>query len=347
MRCHGSDKITNEGKSLMKAIWYEKPGKASEVLKYGEQQKPAPRPGEVLVRVEYSAVHPSDVKKRAGLQPAGFEDGFVIPHSDGSGTIEDVGTGVEDRRGERVWLYQAQYGRHCGSCAEYITVPSGMAPRLPDNADFSIGACIGIPVMTAYRCVHVAGNPADRVVLVTGASGRVGFYAVQWAKLANARVIATAGTVENCQVALDAGADWVLNYREGDLAQRIFECAGSGGVDHIVDVEFGQNARVSAEVLNNCGTIATYSSSRDPEPLIPFYPMMFKNVSVHTVLVYNMPDVAKQQAINAVNDAFSGRKLKHRISAVFHLAETAKAHELIESGAAAGCVLIRTSGEPD
>jgi len=328
----------------MKAIWYEKTGKADEVLVCGERQKPAPRPGEVLVRVEYSAVHPSDVKKRAGFQPAGFEDGFVIPHSDGSGIIEDVGEGVEERRGERVWIYQAQYGRHCGSCAEYIALPSWMAPKLPDSADFSIGACIGIPVMTAHRCLHVAGDPADKVVLVTGASGRVGYYAVQWAKLANATVIATAGTDENCQTALDAGADWVLNYRESDLARRILECAGSRGVDHIIDVEFGQNAKVSAEVLNNCGTIATYSSSRDPEPLIPFYPMMFKNISVHTVLVYSMPDAARQQAVNAVNDALSGEQLKHRVSAIFSFAETAKAHELIESGGAAGCVLIRVPG---
>ena len=254
----------------MKAIWYEKTGKADEVLVCGERQKPTPRPGEVLVRVEYSAVHPSDVKKRAGFQPAGFSDGFVIPHSDGSGIIEDVGEGVEDRRGQRVWIYQAQYGRHCGSCAEYVAVPSGMAPKLPDNADLSIGACIGIPVMTAFRCVHVAGDQTDKTILVTGASGRVGYYAVQWAKLANAKVIATAGTDENCQVALDAGADWALNYRESDLAQRIVACSGPGGVDHIIDVEFGQNAKVSAEVLDNCGTIATYSSSKNPEPLIPF-----------------------------------------------------------------------------
>jgi len=328
----------------MKAVWYERTGNADEVLVYGERQKPTPRPGEALVRVEYSAVHPSDVKKRAGLQPAGFSDGFVIPHSDGSGTIEDVGEGVEDRRGERVWIYQAQYGRHLGSCAEYIAVPSVMAPKLPDNADFSIGACIGIPVMTAYRCVHVAGEPTDKAVLVTGASGRVGYYAVQWAKLANAKVIATAGTDENCQAALDAGADSVLNYRDGDLAHLILECAGPRGVDHIIDVEFGQNAEVSAEILNNCGTIATYSSSKNPEPVIPFYPMMFKNVSVHTVLVYNMPDAAKQQAVDAVHDALSGGQLKHRISATFPIAETAKAHELIESGNAAGCVLIRVSG---
>ncbi|MCY4051583.1 MAG: NADPH:quinone reductase [Gammaproteobacteria bacterium] len=325
----------------MRAIWYESTGKADEVLIYGERQKPTPGPGEVLIRVEYSAVHPSDVKKRSGLQPAGFADGYVIPHSDGAGTIEDVGEGVEDRRGERVWIYQAQYGRHCGTCAEYIVVPSQMAPRLPENVDLTIGACIGIPMMTAFRCVCVAGDLTDKVVLVTGASGRVGYYAVQWSKLTNAQVIATAGSDENCQVALDAGADWVLNYRDQNLTSHISECAGSRGVSHIIDVEFGQNANVSAEVLNNCGSIATYSSSKVPEPVIPFYPMMFKNVSVYMVLVYNMPDEIKEQAISAVYGALERVQLKHRISTIIDLSEVAKAHELIESGAAAGSVLIR------
>ncbi len=327
----------------MRAVWYETTGDAGQVLIYGERQKPAPGPGEVLVRVEYSAVHPSDVKKRSGLQPAGFADGYVIPHSDGAGTIEDVGEGVEDRKGERVWIYQAQYGRHCGTCAEYIVVPSHLAPRLPENVDCRIGACVGIPMMTAFRCVQVAGDLTEKVVLVTGASGRVGFYAVQWSKLAKAQVIATAGSEENCQVALDAGADWVLNYRDHELTRLISECAGSRGVSHVIDVEFGQNANVSAQILNNCGSISTYSSSKAPEPLIPFYPMMFKNVSVHMVLVYSMPDEVKKQAISAIYCALERMQLSHRISSIYDLSETARAHELIESGGAAGCVLIRIS----
>lgn len=327
---------------MMNAIRYERTGSAEEVFICGKIPKPKPNPGEVLVRIEYSAVHPSDVKKRAGLQPAGFRDGYVIPHSDGAGTIEAVGDGVGDRIGERVWVYQAQFGRHQGTCAEYVAVPDGLAQKLPDNTDFKVGACIGIPILTAHRCVHVAGDPKHKTILITGAAGRVGYYAVQWAKLAHAKVIATAGSDENCQTAIDIGADSAINYREGPLVQRIAKLADPlGEVDHIVDVEFGKNIAVSVEVLKNCGTIATYSSSQSPEPALPFYPMMFKNISVHTVLVYNMSDQAKLMAIEDVNQALASAQLKHRIAAVWELSDAAQAHNMIETGAAAGSVLIK------
>ncbi|MYJ52614.1 MAG: zinc-binding dehydrogenase [Gammaproteobacteria bacterium] len=195
--------------------------------------------------------------------------------------------------------------------------------------------------MTAHRCGLAAGDPAGKTLLVTGAGGRVGHYAVQWAKLGGARVIATAGTDDNCRQATQAGADEVLNYREDGLAGRIAESAGSCGIDHIVDVEFGLNASASAEIINNCGTIATYSSSRSPQPEIPFYPMMFKNVTLYTVLVYNMPDAAKRQAIGAIHEALAAGLLAHRISAVRDLADAAKAHELIEAGEPGGCILVR------
>lgn len=327
---------------MMKAIWYTQPGPASRVLVCGERETPEPGPGEVLVRLHASSVNPSDVKKRAGAQPAGLENGYVIPHSDGAGVIETVGEGVEDRSGERVWVYQAQFGRNRGTCAEYVVVPSRLAVALPSRVDFTTGACIGIPIMTAHRCVYNAGEPAGKTVLVTGGSGRVGHYATQWAKLGGATVIATAGTDKNCQAALEAGADEALNYREGDLVGRIEKIAGPGGVDHIVDVEFGINAATSAAVLGNCGTISTYSSSLSPEPDIPFYALMFKNITVNMVLVPYMPEAAKRQAISDITEALERDALQHRIAEVWNLEDTAGAHESIESGGRAGCVVINT-----
>ncbi len=326
----------------MKAIWYTRSGPAAEVLVCGERKMPKPGPGEVLVHLHASSVNPSDVKKRAGAQPAGFENGYVIPHSDGAGIIESVGEGVPDRVGERVWVYQAQYGRNCGTCAEYVAVPSRLAVALPSRVDFRVGACIGIPVMTAHRCVYNAGEPKGKTVLVTGAAGRVGYYAVQWARLGGATVIATAGTDANCQTALDAGADEALNYRDGSLVERIGKIAGPAGVDHVVDVEFGVNADTSAAVLRNCGTVSTYSSSLAPEPVVPFYPMMFKNVTVNMVLVYNMPQAAKNRAIADITRALEHDALQHRIAEVRDMEDAAGAHESIESGRPGGCVIIDT-----
>ena len=325
----------------MKAIWYEKQGEARAVLQYGERATSQPATGEVRVRLHTSAVNPSDVKKRSGMQPAGFGNGFVIPHSDGAGVIDAVGQGVPEQRcGQRVWVYQAQFERNCGTAAQYVTLPSEMAPALPDNTGFEVGACIGIPMMTAHRCVHNGGSLSGRYVLVTGASGRVGYYAAQWAKLADAYVIATAGSAARCRIAEQTGADRVLNYRQDNLVDEITRATGGAGVDHIVDVEFGINAKTSAALLNNNGSISTYSSSLSPEPIIPFYPLMFKNISLNMVLVYNMPEQAKQQAIDDIYHALRQDRLKHRIAETWPLAQTANAHESIEKGGLDGCVVI-------
>ncbi len=325
----------------MQAVWYEDQGPASDVLQFGEREIPVAGDGEVLVRLQSSAVNPSDVKKRSGAQPAEFPGGFIIPHSDGAGVIEVVGSGVsENRVGERVWIYQAQFGRDLGTAAQYISVPSMMAAALPDNTGFDIGACLGIPVMTAHRAVFIQGDVAGQTILVTGASGRVGFYAVQWAKLFGARVIATAGSEARCEVAGQTGADEVLNYHANDLIGSINDLTDGKGVDRIVDVEFGVNAVTSAAVLKIGGVISTYSSSLAPEPAIPFYPMMFKNISIYMILVYSMPEVAKQQAILDINRALANDQLRHRIAESWPLEKTVAAHESIEQGGRNGCVVI-------
>ena len=326
----------------MKAVFFEKTGDAADVLVYGERDKPELRQGQVLVRLYTTAVNPSDVKKRAGAQPPGFVDGFVIPHSDGAGVIEAVGPGVSEKRlAQRVWVYQAQFQNHLGTAAEYVAVDAERAAALPDQASFEVGACIGIPVMTAHRCVYLAGGVTNQTVLVTGASGRVGYYAVQWAKLAGARVIATAGSSQRCEQLAETGADLVLNYRTDNLVEKVMEFTGAAGVERIIDVEFGMNVNDSVQMLKINGTIATYSSSQMPEPVIPFYPLMFKNISLHTVLVYNMPEEAKNQAIEDTFAALEAGKLSHRIARTYQLKETARAHQDIEKGGLDGCVVIK------
>jgi NADPH2:quinone reductase len=325
----------------MKAVWFNQCGDAAEVLQYGDMDMPEPGPGEVLVRLHTSGVNPSDVKKRAGLQPAGFEDGFVIPHSDGAGVIEAVGMGVpEEKIGARVWVYQAQYQRHWGTAAQYIVLPALRAARLPDQADFEVGACAGIPMMTAHRCVFADGVPKGKTILVTGASGRVGFYAVQWARRAGATVIGTAGSEARCEQARQSGAEHVLNYRQDDLVDAIEEITHGQGVDRIVDVEFGLNIELSSQVLKTGGVVASYSSSKNMNPEIPFYSLMFKNITLEMVLVYNMPDSAKMQAEQDIYQALTEEALVHRIAKKFPLAQTSKAHEAIESGGLDGCVVV-------
>lgn len=328
----------------MQAAYFEKYGPAAEVLKVGEREMPKPGPGEVRVHLHASGVNPSDVKKRAGSQSAGIEQGYVIPHSDGAGVIDAVGEGVAKARiGERVWVYEAQYQRRFGTAAEYVALPAVRAVRLPENVDFSTGACLGIPAMTAHRCVFADGDVRGQTILVTGAGGRVGYYAVQWAKSAGAHVIGTAGRDETVQQARHAGADIVLNYRTDDVPQRVLELTGGLGVERVIDVEFGANLATTLKLIRTNGVIATYSSTQAREPLLPFYPLMFKDITVRFVLVYTMPKSAKQQAAEDITRFLGAEKLKHRVAERYSLLDIARAHEAIEQGGVLGCVVIETS----
>jgi NADPH2:quinone reductase len=152
----------------MRAAWFDHFGSAKEVLEIGDIDTPVAASGEVLVRLHTSGINPSDVKKRAGSFANLLDDGFVIPNSDGAGIIEAVGDGVDANRiGERVWVYQAQYARRFGTAAEYVAIDARRAPRLPDNVSFEVGACLGIPVMTAHRAVFADGPVAGQTLLIT------------------------------------------------------------------------------------------------------------------------------------------------------------------------------------
>ncbi|HEU5320133.1 MAG TPA: NADPH:quinone reductase, partial [Methylomirabilota bacterium] len=251
--------------STMRAAWYERNGPAAEVLRVGELPVPEPGPGEVRVRVVASGLNPNDVKARAGSRPMGYPR--VVPHQDGAGVIDAVGPGVPAARvGERAWLYIVQWQRPWGTAAEYTVVPARLAVTLPAHTSFAEGACLGIPAVTAHRCLFADGPLAGQTVLVTGGAGAVGHYAVQLAKWADATVIATVSSPEKAALAAAAGADHTVNYRTGDAAAEILELTGGAGVDRIVDVDFGANLPVSARVLKTSGTIAAYASTGEPEP---------------------------------------------------------------------------------
>ena len=180
----------------MRAVWYEQPGAAREVLRSGEAPTPHAGSGEVRIRLHTSGVNPVDVKRRQGGRGA-MDGARIVPHFDGAGVIDEVGTGVPGARvGERVWVHEAQWQRDAGTAAEWIALPSGLAVPLPEGTSFAEGACLGIPALTAHRCVFADGEVRGRTVLVTGGAGAVGRYAVQFAKLGGAAVIATTSSPE-------------------------------------------------------------------------------------------------------------------------------------------------------
>jgi NADPH2:quinone reductase len=325
----------------MRAAWFDSFGSAKDVLRVSELETPTVGPGEVLVRVHTSGVNPSDVKKRAGSFPNLLDDGLVIPNSDGAGVIEAVGDGVDANRiGMRVWLYQAQFARQLGTAAEYVAIDSSRAPTLPDNATFEVGACLGIPVMTAHRAVFADGDVSGQTVLITGGAGRVGYYAIQWASQAGATVIATASNDADKAACIDVGAHHVVNHRGDDVVADILAASRGNLVDRVVDVEFGANLVFTLDVLKVGGVIATYSSTQDPEPAIPFFKMMYKDMTLRTIIVYAMPEAAKRHAIDDTNKALVNGTLQHRIAETFPLADIVKSNEVIEQGSIRGAVIL-------
>ena len=325
----------------MKACWFETFGAAQDVLQQGDWPTPEPGPDEVLVRLHATGVNPSDVKKRAGAFPDLLEAGPVIPHSDGAGVITAVGEGVSSSRvGERVFVYQAQYGRQLGTAAEYVALDSVRAPTLPENASFEVGACIGIPIMTAHRCVFADGPVADQLILVTGGAGRVGHYAIQWAHRAGARVIATASNETDATACREAGAEAVVNHRESDWGKAVLDLTGGHKIDRVIEVEFGANLPELIRCVGIGATIATYSSTVVPEPALPFRTMMFMDLTIRMVIVYAMPEAAKAQAVADTQVALTEGGLRHRIAETLPFEQMAKAHEIIEEGSVRGCVVV-------
>ncbi len=317
----------------MGAAWFTHFGPAAEVLSIGEVEAPRPEAGEVQVRIAISGVNPVDVKRRLGGRGA-QEGSPVVPHFDGAGTIEAVGEAVsESRLGERVWVYEAQLGRAFGTAAELTVVASDRAVPLPDSADFDAGACLGIPALTAHRCVFADGTVSGQTLLITGGAGAVGNYAVQFAKLGGATVIATVSGDEKAELARQGGADHVVNYRSEDVAERVGELAGESGLDRVVEVEFGGNLATSMAALKDNGVIATYASQANPEPTVPFYVLVYKNVTVQHVLVFGMPEAAKTQAVSDISKWLGAGQLHHHLGPRFTLDQIAAAHEAVEAGA--------------
>ncbi|WP_417427276.1 NADPH:quinone reductase [Hoeflea sp.] len=331
----------------MKAIFCTGRGTAADVLELGETMKPEPGAGEVLVRIMSSGVNPSDVKLRSGAQGPMVAD-RVIVHNDGAGIIEAVGEGVDKKRvGERVWLFNVNRSSDglaqgvIGTAADYVSVPAALAAPLPDQTGFDVGACLGVPAMTAHRAVLCAGPVDGKTVLVTGGAGAVGHSAIQIATAMGARVIATVSSDAKADIARAAGADFVVNYKQEDLVARITEVAGANGVDHVAEVDLAAHLNLYPKTLSFNASVGAYASATDLTPALPFYPLAFRNITVQPVYVYSMSDAAKRSAVTDINRLLAEGALTPRIDRVFDLADVAAAHQAVESGMLVGNAILK------
>jgi NADPH:quinone reductase len=244
----------------MLAAWYERQGPAAAVLQVGEFPAPAPGPGEVRVRIRFSGINPGDTKKRRGWLGSSMPYPKVIPHSDGAGVIESVGPGAETARvGRRVWMFGAQSYRPFGTAAELTVVPSQQAVDLPDGVADEVGACLGIPGITAHRVVFADGAVTGRIVLVQGVLGGVGTLAAQMAHRGGATVIGTVrrrGDLEQVHASAVAHA---VALDQPDPAGAI-RAQAPEGVDRVIEVAFSDNVDLDAAVASNDAVIAAYAT---------------------------------------------------------------------------------------
>jgi NADPH2:quinone reductase len=320
----------------MRAAVYRGTGPARDVFRVEEMGRPEPGPGEVLVRVHASGVNPTDFKARSGAVPRPIDE-FQVPHQDGAGVIEAVGADVDPARtGERVWVWFAAHGSRWGTAAEYTVVPSRQAVRLPDGASFELGASLGVPAMTAHRCLFADGPVTGKTVLVAGGAGAVGHFAIELAKWAGARVVATVSSAEKASLAAKAGADLVVNYRDEDAAGQIKAYAPT--VDRVIEVALGANLPLDLAVAGPSTVVVAYAAD-GPDPVLPVRACMTANVTLRFVLLYGVPGQALDAAAADITAAAGAGALTGLPTHSFPLNEIAAAHEAAESGAV-GKVLV-------
>jgi NADPH:quinone reductase len=341
----------------MKAVVYSEAG-GPDVLRLVDRPVPEPGPGEVRVEVAVSGVNPTDWKARQGRRgPLPFPE--LVPNQDGAGTVDAVGDGVDPARvGERVWLWEAAWQRPNGTAQEYVVLPTRQAALLDDGVSFDVGATLGIPALTAHRCLTVSSQgPAElspgalsgQTVLVAGGAGAVGHAAIQLARWAGARVISTVSGDEKARLAEAAGSDHVVNYRSPDAAKLIRGHAPDG-VDLVVEVAPAANLNLDLAVVAPNATVAVYASDGGDDLTVSVWELMRRNLRHQFLLVYTVPTAAKDRAVADVSAAAAAGALAVGEEAGlplsrFPLERTGEAQAAVEAGAV-GKVLIDIAGRP-
>lgn len=318
----------------MQAAYYMSKGSAQEVLRGGLIEAPKPSQGEVLVRLQFSGVNPTDWKLRSsGDMPFDRQ----VPGQDGAGWVESVGDGVSPQRvGERVWVFHAAHRSRHGTAAQWTCVPGAQAIPLPDHVTFQQAAGLGIPYITAHRCLADGGDIAGHRILATGGAGAVGNAAIALGTWMGATVIATVSSPEKAEVALAAGASRVLNYRSNEFRDDLREL---GPFSRIIDVALGANLDASLDVIADRGAVVAYASeARDP--MIPVRSLMMKNATLEFVLVYGSTPAQISSAISVITAFLESGGASPLPIHTYPLESVVEAHEAVEAGAF-GKVLIQ------
>ena len=283
----------------------------------------------------------------------------MIPGSDGAGVVAQVGSGVTTfSEGEEVVVLPGvscgtceacltgrdQLCRHYGilgehrngTCAEFVCLPAANLAPKPDNLEMAAAASVSLSFLTAWNMLvrRAQVQPGETVLVQAGMSG-VGSAAVQIARLNGARVIATAGSAEKCQLVQELGAHHAINYREQDLRKEVKSLTGGAGVEVVVEHVGGEVFDSSVRCLGWGGRLVTCGATTgDAEVQINLRHLFFKNLSFLGSTMGSKGDLRR------ILRLFEQGQLRPVLDRVLPLAQAGEAHRLLEEREAAGKIVL-------
>jgi NADPH2:quinone reductase len=237
-----------------------------------------------------------------------------------------------------VWVWGAQSYRAGGTAAEFTVVPADQAVELPDGVPDEVGACLGIPGITAHRAVFADGPVTGRLVLVQGVLGGVGSLAAQLAHRGGATVVGTVRREADLERVDPSVVTHAVALDAPDVAGAI-RAHAPDGVDRVVEVALSDNADLDASVLAVGGVIAAYAT-RAERPGLPFWPLLFGNATLRLLGSDDFPPEAKQHAATDLTSAARDGALRIPIAEPLPLDRIAAAHDRVDAGSS-GRVLLR------
>lgn len=325
----------------MKAVFISEPG-GPEVLEVRDVAAPVPGVGEVLIDVVAAGLNRADVQQRRGFYPPppGASD---IPGLEVSGRIAGFGPGVTKpfSLGDKVVALLAG-----GGYAQQVVVAAEQVLRVPDGVDLITAASLPEVAATVYsNLIMTAQLQAGETVLIHGATGGIGTFAIQLAKAFGAKVATTAGTDEKVSTATAfLGADIAINYAEEDFAESLRQQNGGRGADVILDVVGAKYLRQNVEALADYGRLVVIGLQGGATGELNLGMLLAKRAAVIGTALRPRPVAEKGAIMSAVRDAVwplvSDGRIRPLVARSFPLEQVRAAHEYFDSGDHVGKVLL-------
>ncbi|MEL6511330.1 MAG: NAD(P)H-quinone oxidoreductase [Pseudomonadota bacterium] len=322
---------------MMRAVEITKPG-GPEVLMAAERPIPAPRHGEVVLKVAYAGVNRPDALQRAGLYdpPKGASD---LPGLEASGVVHAVGAGVDEIAiGDSVCALLPG-----GGYAEYVATPAAHCLAIPKGLSMEQAACLPETFFTVWSNVFMRGGlQAGERFLVHGGSSGIGTTAIQLAKAFGARVFVTAGSAEKCAACVALGAEQAINYRDADFVEVM---RAEGGADLILDMVGGPYIPRNLKALADDGRLVQIAFLQGPKIDLNFMHVMTRRLTITGSTLRPQSDLAKariaEQLQMHVWPLLTAGTVAPVIDSRFALEEAAQAHEHMESSAHIGKIVLK------